>query len=174
MECVVLGGPGSFFKSVLVLQYEFCLSTYHSPLSFSYLSILSHFPFVDIAIINVCYLHILCLLLYLSWKHWIFPLFFALFSAVRVPLLQQVFSSLFFSLLFFSLWGGHFTTKFISVCYHRLWAPKTGKCKHVFEGSTGHEGMVTCIAGSEDGDLILTGDSKNSTNTKYLLIESYV
>ena len=117
MECVVLGGPGSFFKSVLVLQYEFCLSTYHSPLSFSYLSILSHFPFVDIAIINVCYLHILCLLLYLSWKHWIFPLFFALFSAVRVPLLQQVFSSLFFSFLLspflFSLgWPFHYQIYF--------------------------------------------------------------
>ena len=27
----------------------------------------------------------------------------------------------------------------------------------MFEGSTGHEGMVTCIAGSEDGDLIITG-----------------
>ena len=107
-----------------------------------------------------------------------FSLCSLLFSLLSVSLFFNksflLFSSLFFSLLFFSLWGGHFTTKFISVCYHRLWAPKTGKCKHVFEGSTGHEGMVTCIAGSEDGDLILTGDSKNSTNTKYLLIESYV
>ena len=46
--------------------------------------------------------------------------------------------------------------------YHgRLWAAKTGKCKHVFDGPTAHQGMVTCIAGSEDGDLIMTGESTN-------------
>jgi hypothetical protein len=26
----------------------------------------------------------------------------------------------------------------------RVWAPKTGKCKHVFEGHTGHEGKYVC------------------------------
>ena len=51
------------------------------------------------------------------------------------------------------------------LCPCRLWAPKTGKCKHVFEGSTGHEGMVTCIAGSEDGDLIITGQTVFHSNT---------
>jgi WD40 repeat protein len=39
----------------------------------------------------------------------------------------------------------------------RVWAPKTGQCKHVFEGHVGHEGTVTCIKSSVDGDLMLTG-----------------
>ena len=41
----------------------------------------------------------------------------------------------------------------------RLWAPVTGKCKHTFEGHFGHEGMVTCLASSSDGDLLLSGES---------------
>lgn len=48
----------------------------------------------------------------------------------------------------------------------RIWAPKTGKCKHVFEGHMGHEGMVTCVVGSNDGDLILSG----SVDGKVLLL----
>ena len=40
----------------------------------------------------------------------------------------------------------------------RLWAPVTGKCKHTFEGHFGHEGMVTCLASSSDGDLLLSGE----------------
>ena len=39
----------------------------------------------------------------------------------------------------------------------RIWNPKSGACKHTFEGHFGHEGPITCIAGSEDGDCILTG-----------------
>jgi ribosome assembly protein SQT1 len=39
----------------------------------------------------------------------------------------------------------------------RVWAPKNGQCKHVFEGVNGHEAMVTCMASSADGDLLLTG-----------------
>lgn len=39
----------------------------------------------------------------------------------------------------------------------RLWAPKTGSCKQVFEGHTGHAALVTCIASSPDGDLLLSG-----------------
>lgn len=31
----------------------------------------------------------------------------------------------------------------------------------MFDGPTAHQGMVTCIAGSEDGDLIMTGESIN-------------
>ena len=46
----------------------------------------------------------------------------------------------------------------LQLFYHSLWAAKTGKCKHVFDGPTAHQGMVTCIAGSEDGDLIMTGE----------------
>ena len=34
----------------------------------------------------------------------------------------------------------------------------------MFEGSTGHQGMVTCISGSDDGDLILTGVNNNINN----------
>lgn len=40
----------------------------------------------------------------------------------------------------------------------RLWAPVTGKCKHTFEGHFGHEGMVTCLVSSSDGDLLLSGE----------------
>lgn len=39
----------------------------------------------------------------------------------------------------------------------RIWNPKTGACKHCFEGHFSHEGPVTSMVGSEDGDLILTG-----------------
>lgn len=39
----------------------------------------------------------------------------------------------------------------------RVWAPKTGQCKHVFEGHTGHTDSVTSIACSPDGDRILSG-----------------
>jgi ribosome assembly protein SQT1 len=39
----------------------------------------------------------------------------------------------------------------------RVWNPKTGVCKHTYEGHFAHEGTVTCIASSLDGDLIVTG-----------------
>ena len=39
----------------------------------------------------------------------------------------------------------------------RIWNPKSGACKHIFEGHFGHEGPTTCLAGSEDGDAILSG-----------------
>ena len=47
----------------------------------------------------------------------------------------------------------------------RLWAPKTGQCKHVFSntgagGATvmeGHDNIVTCIAGNDEGDLVVSG-----------------
>lgn len=39
----------------------------------------------------------------------------------------------------------------------RVWAPKTGQCKHVFEGFSGHTDSVSCIDTSPDGDRILTG-----------------
>jgi WD40 repeat protein len=46
----------------------------------------------------------------------------------------------------------------------RQWQPKTGACRQVFAGSTegtgtGHEAEVTCIAGSADGDLVLSGET---------------
>ena len=41
----------------------------------------------------------------------------------------------------------------------RVWAPVTGKCKHTFEGHFGHEGMVTCLASSSDGELLLSGET---------------
>ena len=37
-----------------------------------------------------------------------------------------------------------------------------GKCKHTFEGHFGHEGMVTCLASSSDGELVLSGKAKLS------------
>jgi len=40
----------------------------------------------------------------------------------------------------------------------RIWAPKTGQCKHTFEGYSGHEGMLTCLVSSVDGDLLLSGN----------------
>jgi angio-associated migratory cell protein len=41
----------------------------------------------------------------------------------------------------------------------RIWAPKTGVCKHNFSGEMGggHATSVTSIAGSEDGELLVTG-----------------
>jgi ribosome assembly protein SQT1 len=39
----------------------------------------------------------------------------------------------------------------------RIWNPKTGACKHVFEGHNGHEAAVTCLASSVDGDKVLSG-----------------
>eukprot|EP01041_Mallomonas_annulata_P004869 gene4869-9701_t len=39
----------------------------------------------------------------------------------------------------------------------RIWAPKTGKCKHTFSGHFAHSDQVTCMASSTDGDLLLTG-----------------
>ncbi len=36
----------------------------------------------------------------------------------------------------------------------RVWLPKSGACKHVFEV---HETMITCCEGSQDGDLIISG-----------------
>ena len=43
----------------------------------------------------------------------------------------------------------------------RLWAPKTGQCKHVFTsangGMEGHENIVTAIAGSDDGEYVVSG-----------------
>ncbi len=41
----------------------------------------------------------------------------------------------------------------------RLWMPKTGACRHVFEGHFGHEAMITSFACSEDGDLLLSGSA---------------
>lgn len=41
----------------------------------------------------------------------------------------------------------------------RLWMPKTGQCRHTFEGHFGHEAMVTSMASSVDGDLLLTGSA---------------
>ena len=40
----------------------------------------------------------------------------------------------------------------------RIWSPKTGVCKHVFSSHDGHDGTVTCIDGSEDGETVLTGE----------------
>ncbi|KAJ1395464.1 WD40-repeat-containing domain protein [Ochromonadaceae sp. CCMP2298] len=47
----------------------------------------------------------------------------------------------------------------------RQWQPKTGACRHVFAGGAamggtgmGHEAEVTCLAGSADGDLVLSGE----------------
>jgi hypothetical protein len=39
----------------------------------------------------------------------------------------------------------------------RVWAPKTGMCKAAFDGAVGHDATVTCVAGSVDGDLVLSG-----------------
>jgi ribosome assembly protein SQT1 len=43
----------------------------------------------------------------------------------------------------------------------RLWAPKTGQCKHVFTSANGvmegHSNIVTAIAGSADGDYAVSG-----------------
>ena len=36
----------------------------------------------------------------------------------------------------------------------RVWQPKTGVCRHVFDA---HSAMVACCVGSYDGDLLLTG-----------------
>ena len=40
----------------------------------------------------------------------------------------------------------------------RIWAPKTGQCKHTFEGYSGHEGMITCLVSSQDGDMLISGN----------------
>lgn len=41
----------------------------------------------------------------------------------------------------------------------RIWAPKTGVCKHNFNNVTGgsHSGGITCLTGSEDGELLASG-----------------
>ena len=39
----------------------------------------------------------------------------------------------------------------------RIWAPKTGQCKHAFEGYSGHDGMITCLVSSHDGDMLISG-----------------
>ena len=40
----------------------------------------------------------------------------------------------------------------------RIWAPKSGKCKHLFKDSSGHEALVTSFDSSDDGDLLLSGN----------------
>ena len=86
MKCVVLWGPGSFFIWSLFdsMNIVHLPTTLLSPYHICY-SILSQFPLVDIAIINVCYLDILSLLLYLPLKHWIFPFSFVLCSLSCCP-----------------------------------------------------------------------------------------
>ena len=39
----------------------------------------------------------------------------------------------------------------------RVWAPKTGQCRHVFESHFGHHDAVSCMASSPDGDSLLSG-----------------
>ena len=40
----------------------------------------------------------------------------------------------------------------------RVWAPKTGACKHVFgRASGGHQAGVTCLVDSADGEMLLSG-----------------
>ena len=43
----------------------------------------------------------------------------------------------------------------------RVWAPKTGVCKHVFEGHFGHEGPVTALESSVDGDMVISGECRS-------------
>ena len=50
----------------------------------------------------------------------------------------------------------------------RVWAPKTGACKHSFEGHFGHAAEVTCIASSPDGDMLLSGN--NSVNIIFVTV----
>lgn len=52
----------------------------------------------------------------------------------------------------------------------RIWNPKTGVCKHVFEGHFAHEGAVTCMSGSVDGDSILTGNCFLTFTLKSLIL----
>ncbi len=42
----------------------------------------------------------------------------------------------------------------------RLWHPKTGACKHVFDSNLGgHEATVTCL--TTQGDYLLSGKSES-------------
>lgn len=38
----------------------------------------------------------------------------------------------------------------------RIWLPKTGACKHVFDGHDSHQGPITCLSVADD--MILTGN----------------
>lgn len=45
----------------------------------------------------------------------------------------------------------------------RIWAPKTGICKHVFEGHSGHSMAVNCMSThSSEPELLLTGSMDGS------------
>jgi len=45
----------------------------------------------------------------------------------------------------------------------RVWAPKTGICKQVFEDHTGHASVVTCLVSHPtDSDLLLSGSMDGS------------
>ena len=46
----------------------------------------------------------------------------------------------------------------------RVWQPKSGACRHVFEV---HEAMVTCCARSSDGDLLISGENEKDFITLY-------
>lgn len=39
----------------------------------------------------------------------------------------------------------------------RVWGPKTGLCKHVFNGHGFHDGPITAIASHHEGALLLSG-----------------
>jgi hypothetical protein len=39
----------------------------------------------------------------------------------------------------------------------RVWGPKSGQCKHVFQGHGFHQGPVTTLASHHEGALMLTG-----------------
>lgn len=47
----------------------------------------------------------------------------------------------------------------------RVWLPKSGACKHVFEV---HEAMITCCEGSQDGDMIISG-SKSTPSLAFII-----
>ena len=40
----------------------------------------------------------------------------------------------------------------------RIWAPKLGSCRHVFEGHSGHAAVVTCLVSSQDVNMLLSGE----------------
>lgn len=54
----------------------------------------------------------------------------------------------------------------------RIWLPKTGACKHVFDGHIGHDGPVTCL--STIDDLLVTGKLLTFlVPQRYLLVNDY-
>lgn len=61
----------------------------------------------------------------------------------------------------------------------RIWAPKTGICKHTFEGHFGHDGSVTCMSQHKtDPELLLTGGTDGTMKLYHIsgkrVLQSFV